>query len=176
MPTGQEYVDLFRRNRRLNQQGLPNLYQQKELKFTPEEEAQYTDRLLRTLGTIESQSQNRFSDTAAKLGLPAASQIAGQRGISTKTAGEAREGQFQIEQYGKGINRSAAEFLSRLQFMATQNELDRQAAERAQNLDLFSNAAQVAGYGLNFIPGGSVIPGAAKAFFQSPYGAGRTQL
>ena len=121
--------------------------ERESLQFTDKEKEQYINELLRSIGTLQSQQLNRASETAARVDLPVASQLAQERGIAQGTATAVERGKLNIERLQKMTNRQAAQFLLDLAFRekALQAQIDQQ--NRQNTLGFIGDIGSAVGYG-----------------------------
>ena len=113
---------------------------------------QMVDQLLRSVGSLNAQTLNRFSDFAGGQGLPAATQLAQQRGIALQGQQQVQQGQFGIEQYANDANRQAYLALAQMMQQRVMSDKDRKAQQDAA---LLGQIGQGAGFGAFIASGGA---------------------
>lgn len=120
---------------------------------SPEQRQQMIDQLLRSVGSLNAQTLNRFSDFAGAQGLPAATQLAQQRAIALQGNQAVQQGQFQIDQYANDANRQAYLALAQMMQQRVMNEKQMKAQKDANLLGMIG---QGAGFGAFALSGGLV--------------------
>jgi len=133
------------------------------LMFSDKEKEQYLSELLRSIGTLQSQQLNRASDTAARIDLPASSQLAQERGIAIKGNQAIQQGTLDIERLQKSTNRQALQFLMELAFRRDALKRAEEQQNQQQTLGLISDIGSTAGYYLGGgVPGGGITGGSSS--------------
>lgn len=110
------------------------------------------DQLLRSIGTLNAQSLNRFQDTATAQGLPAATRLAQERGIAIGGAQAAEQGAFDIDQFIASTNIEGEKFLLQLE----EARRARKAAEEASKWQSLMQAFGGIGGGIGYALGGKL--------------------
>ena len=138
MPFGAEqYFDRIRK-------GVNN--RRDKVTLSDQDQQAMFDQLLRSIGSLQSQSLNRFQDTATANELPAATRLAGERGIAIGGAQAAEQGSFDISKLAALTNIEGNKFLMNqdLQRELTQMGIDAQKSNAL--LSLIGAGAQGLGY------------------------------
>lgn len=116
------------------------------LQVSPAEQQASVNQLLRSIGSVQAQSQNRLADIGAQQGLPAAAMLAAQRGNAIAGAGQAQQGVFNIQEAANAQNRNGNQFL--LQMLQNQGQFDQniQQQKDSSRLGLLQGIGQAAAY------------------------------
>ena len=107
---------------------------------------QMVDQLLRSVGSLNAQTHNLFSEFAGGQGLPAATQLAPQRGIALQGQQQVQQGQFGIEQYASDANRQAYLALAQMMQQRVMSDKERKAMQDAQLLNQIGQGAGFAAF------------------------------
>lgn len=113
---------------------------------SPEQRRQLIDQLLRSVGSLNAQTLNRFSDMATAQGLPAATQLAQQRAIALQGGQAVQQGQFAIDQYANDANRQAYLALAQMMQQRVLSDKERKAMQDAQLLNQIGQGAGFAAF------------------------------
>jgi len=121
--------------------------------LSQEDQQSMYDQLLKAIGSLQSQTLNRYQDTATANEVPLATRLAGERGIALQGAQTAEQGAFDISKLAALTNIEGNKFLLNqdLQRQLAQMGID---AQKSNNLlSLIGAGAQ----GLGYLFGGGFV-------------------
>lgn len=114
--------------------------------LSEEDQQAMFDQLLRSIGSLQSQTLNRYQDTATANELPLATRLAGERGIAIGGAQAAEQGAFDISKLGALTNIEGNKFLMNQDLQRELTKLGIDAQKSNQLLSLIGAGAQGVGY------------------------------
>lgn len=104
------------------------------------------DQLLRSIGSLQSQSLNRFQDTATANNVPLATRLAGERGIALQGAQQVQQGVSGLEQFIAGSNRDVLLNLLALKQGQELTKMQTDAEKSAALMQMIGQGANALGF------------------------------
>lgn len=117
-----------------------------------DQQAMY-DQLLKAIGSLQSQTLNRYQDTATANETPLATRLAGERGIALQGAQAAEQGAFDISKFAALTNIEGNKFLLNQDLQRQLTKMGIDAQKSTNLLGLIGAGAQ----GLGYLFGGGLI-------------------
>lgn len=132
--------------------GKPNLLNMNfpAVKINPDQQAQLIDNMLRSIGSLQSQTLNRARDTAAANNLPLDARLAQERAIAQQGAQAAQQGQFQIDQFVESKNR---DLFMQLLGLTVQKDIAKKGFDAQKSAALLGALGSIGG-GIGRLAGG----------------------